>query len=178
MRVLRCFASFSRAALHASVTRRTTSYGLGPQLVSIRSGGMKAADADPRPSHGSFGGGTVPWEHHPSPRAPRALLPDCGSVVLGIVDRVVLYRDLPKLNAVQGRDGRRSSRRSARESSTARSSLVHVATSAEESVDSRSRGRECCGAVDPQTCGKSEAALFTQWVFVPGPWPGHQMGYL
>ena len=39
--LLRRFASFRRAALHASVTRRATSYGLDPQLVSIQPGGRR-----------------------------------------------------------------------------------------------------------------------------------------
>ena len=39
VRLLRCFASFARAALHASVTRRATSYGSHPQSVSIQSRG-------------------------------------------------------------------------------------------------------------------------------------------
>ena len=36
----------SRAALHASVTRRATYYGCGPQLVSVRPGETKAAGSD------------------------------------------------------------------------------------------------------------------------------------
>ena len=61
-RLLRCFASFDRAGPHPSVTQRATPYGFHPQWVSTRPSGTRAAEADPRPSHGSIGGGT------PSPR--------------------------------------------------------------------------------------------------------------
>jgi len=53
------FPSFGRGALHASVTRKATSYGIHPQQVSIQPSGAKAAEADPRPSRGAFGAGTV-----------------------------------------------------------------------------------------------------------------------
>ena len=59
-RLLRCFASFDRAALHASVTRRAASYGFRLQWVSIQPSGTKAAEADPRPFQRAFGSGTVP----------------------------------------------------------------------------------------------------------------------
>ena len=54
-RLLRCFASFAGAALHASVTRRAASYGFDTQSVSIRPGGRRTA-----PIPGSFGGGDRP----------------------------------------------------------------------------------------------------------------------
>lgn len=41
LRLLRFFASFARAGLHASVTRRAAYYGFHPQLVSIRPGGQR-----------------------------------------------------------------------------------------------------------------------------------------
>jgi hypothetical protein len=47
VRLLGCFASFARAALHASVTRRATSYGFHPPSVSIRPSETMAAEADP-----------------------------------------------------------------------------------------------------------------------------------
>jgi len=49
LRLLRCFGSFARAALHASVTRRATSYESHPPRVSIQSTEPKAAEADPGP---------------------------------------------------------------------------------------------------------------------------------
>ena len=62
-RLLRCFASFDLAGLHPSVTQRAALYGFHPQWVSTRPSRTRAAEANPRPSHGSFGGGT------PSPRS-------------------------------------------------------------------------------------------------------------
>ena len=59
-RLLRCFASFARAALHASVTRRAALYGFHPPWVSIQPSGTKAAEADPRASQGPSGAGPSP----------------------------------------------------------------------------------------------------------------------
>ena len=106
--LLRRFASFESCCPSrlgdpkGNILRIPSAIGFNPAL------GAEAADSDPRPSRAAIGAGRSLWDHHPSPQAPRVLLPDGGSMVLGAVDRVVLYRDLPKLNAVQGRDGRRS----------------------------------------------------------------------
>ena len=69
------FASFDRAALHAPVTRRATSYGLGQKKVSIQPGGdedlcrtVPSFQAPYRP--------TAPGSP-PSRRAVKSLWPTC-----------------------------------------------------------------------------------------------------
>ena len=60
VRLLRCFASFDRVALHPSVTRRAALYGFHPQSVSIDPSGTRISEADPRPSQRPHGGGRRP----------------------------------------------------------------------------------------------------------------------
>ena len=126
--------------------------------------GAEAADADPRPSRAAIGAGRslgtiILLRGRPAPYCPIAARWSSGPSI-----RVVLYRDLPKLNAVQSRDGRRSSdRRRGRVQRPGRRWCTSR-PQPEQSVVSRSRGRGFCGAVDPRTCGKSEAVLFTQKV--------------
>ncbi len=59
LRLLRCFASFAPAALHASVTRRAASYEFHPSWVSLQPSGTRSVERDPRPSRGAFGAATI-----------------------------------------------------------------------------------------------------------------------
>jgi hypothetical protein len=60
VRLLRCFASFDRAALHPSVTQRATLYGFHPQRVSSQPSETKAVEPIPA-QLGSFRGRDRPW---------------------------------------------------------------------------------------------------------------------
>ena len=91
VRLLRCFASFDRVALHPSVTRRGALYGLHPRLVSIDPSGTKVSEADPRPSQRSFGAGPSPgtgsepssrMPSGPARRCPRESADPCAELVL------------------------------------------------------------------------------------------------
>ena len=102
VRLLRCFASSYRVALHPLVTRRAISCGFHPQWVSVHPSGTKASEADPRPSQGSFGGRDRPQGpdrrlHHECRRG------RCGRVPEGSADpRIELVLSAPPCLDAEG----------------------------------------------------------------------------